>query len=165
MEGGRGEVGGGAGEHGGSEEYAPSDPPSSDSEVEGQGWPGGSGRKGRRKKAPASALESSPRDAIKKQLAQGIVQEEMDDADEERREELRQIAGERQRQLDALRVMGPSQREDSTRERKDNLVARIKQRQQRIHAELEASMREELARLGEAHPQEDAADDADAHGA
>lgn len=66
------------------------------------------------------------------------------DADEKKVEERRVAAAERQRQLDALRVMSAAELKEATREQQGTLLAKIKERQGRIHATLAASAKEEL---------------------
>lgn len=66
---------------------------------------------------------------------------------EEKVKERKRIAAERQRQLDALRVMDAAQLKEATRAAQGSLLAKIKERQASIHAALAASAKEELKRL------------------
>lgn len=69
------------------------------------------------------------------------------DVDEEKVKERKRIAAERQRQLDALRVMNAAQLKEATRAQQEKLLAKIKERQTRIHAEIAAAAKEELKLL------------------
>lgn len=67
--------------------------------------------------------------------------------DEEKVKERKRIAAERQRQLDALRVMNAAQLKEATRAQQEKLLAKIKERQTQIHAEIAAAAKEELKLL------------------
>lgn len=67
--------------------------------------------------------------------------------DEEKVKERKRVAEERQRQLDALRVMNAAQLKEATRAQQEKLLAKIKERQTRIHAEIAAAAKEELKLL------------------
>lgn len=61
--------------------------------------------------------------------------------------ERKRIAAERQQQLDALRVMSAAQLREATRAQQFSLLAKIKEKQDRIHAAIAASAKEELKAL------------------
>lgn len=69
------------------------------------------------------------------------------DANEEKVRERRRVQAERQRQLDALRVMNAAQLKEATRTAQGTLLAKIKERQARVHAAIASSAKEELQRL------------------
>lgn len=61
--------------------------------------------------------------------------------------ERKRLMAERQRQLDSLRVMDAAQLKEATRAQQGTLLAKIKERQSRVHAALAVSAKEELKRL------------------
>lgn len=66
---------------------------------------------------------------------------------EEKVKERKLLMEERQRQLDSLRVMDAAQLKEVTRAQQGTLLAKIKERQSRVHAALAVSAKEELKRL------------------
>lgn len=66
---------------------------------------------------------------------------------EKKAAERKKAAAERQRQLDALRVMNAAQLREATRAQQGTLLAKIKERQDAVHAALVANAKEELKTL------------------